>query len=109
MIDALDKLAPENAHYRHNAEGSDDMVPPLPLFGEVDCSLRISRPCWPGRVSRFRFREGSWRWGRGRGYIFVNLGRLRIGVLLLLLSRENETTVIISFDVNFLFVWGLRQ
>ena len=26
MIDALDKLAPENAKYRHNAEGSDDMV-----------------------------------------------------------------------------------
>lgn len=26
MIDALDKLAPEKAHYRHNAEGSDDMV-----------------------------------------------------------------------------------
>jgi len=27
MIDALDKLAPEDADYRHNAEGSDDMVP----------------------------------------------------------------------------------
>jgi thiamine phosphate synthase YjbQ (UPF0047 family) len=27
MIDALDKLAPEKANYRHNAEGSDDMVP----------------------------------------------------------------------------------
>jgi thiamine phosphate synthase YjbQ (UPF0047 family) len=26
MIDALDKLAPEKANYRHNAEGSDDMV-----------------------------------------------------------------------------------
>lgn len=26
MIDALDKLAPENAKYRHNVEGSDDMV-----------------------------------------------------------------------------------
>ena len=26
MIDAFDKLAPENAKYRHNAEGSDDMV-----------------------------------------------------------------------------------
>ena len=26
MIDALDKLAPESAKYRHNAEGSDDMV-----------------------------------------------------------------------------------
>jgi secondary thiamine-phosphate synthase enzyme len=25
MIDALDKLAPEKANYRHNAEGSDDM------------------------------------------------------------------------------------
>ena len=30
MIDALDKLAPEKANYRHNAEGSDDMVPPTP-------------------------------------------------------------------------------
>jgi secondary thiamine-phosphate synthase enzyme len=26
MIDALDKLAPEKAKYRHNAEGPDDMV-----------------------------------------------------------------------------------
>ena len=25
MIDAIDKLAPEKANYRHNAEGSDDM------------------------------------------------------------------------------------
>ena len=31
IIDALDKLAPENAYYRHNSEGSDDMVtPPSP-------------------------------------------------------------------------------
>ena len=28
MIDALDKLAPSHANYRHNAEGSDDMVFP---------------------------------------------------------------------------------
>jgi thiamine phosphate synthase YjbQ (UPF0047 family) len=26
IIDALDKLAPEKAKYRHNAEGSDDMA-----------------------------------------------------------------------------------
>ena len=26
MIDAFDKLAPADADYRHNAEGSDDMV-----------------------------------------------------------------------------------
>jgi thiamine phosphate synthase YjbQ (UPF0047 family) len=26
MIDAFDKLVPEKANYRHNAEGSDDMV-----------------------------------------------------------------------------------
>jgi thiamine phosphate synthase YjbQ (UPF0047 family) len=26
MIDALDKLAPEKANYRHNSEGPDDMV-----------------------------------------------------------------------------------
>jgi hypothetical protein len=31
MIDAFDKLAPADADYRHNAEGSDDMVPtPVP-------------------------------------------------------------------------------
>jgi len=30
MIDALDKLAPTNANYRHNAEGSDDMVVSMP-------------------------------------------------------------------------------
>jgi thiamine phosphate synthase YjbQ (UPF0047 family) len=29
MIDALDKLAPADANYRHNAEGSDDMVRPF--------------------------------------------------------------------------------
>ena len=32
MIDALDKLAPENAKYRHNAEGSDDMVLSFPTL-----------------------------------------------------------------------------
>lgn len=26
LMDALDKLAPENADYRHNEEGRDDMV-----------------------------------------------------------------------------------
>lgn len=33
MIDALDKLAPEKANYRHNAEGSDDMVLPSLVLG----------------------------------------------------------------------------
>ena len=32
MIDAFDKLAPADADYRHNAEGSDDMVHPPPPF-----------------------------------------------------------------------------
>jgi len=45
MIDALDKLAPEQAKYRHNSEGSDDMVPRLPTtkvyLGTDLCSLHI--------------------------------------------------------------------
>jgi len=35
MIDALDKLAPEKAGYRHNAEGSDDMVCAVVLFTQL--------------------------------------------------------------------------
>jgi hypothetical protein len=43
MIDALDKLAPEKAKYRHNAEGSDDMVPQPPIFGLIlACTYQIS-------------------------------------------------------------------
>ena len=47
MIDALDKLAPEKANYRHNAEGSDDMVSPPTyqhLFGVltlVACTYKV--------------------------------------------------------------------
>src|SRR5271170_1356297 len=47
MIDALDKLAPEKANYRHNAEGSDDMVSPPTkqrLFGVLTlaaCTYKV--------------------------------------------------------------------
>jgi hypothetical protein len=63
MIDIVDKLAPENVHYRYNAEGSDDIVFPIPRFpfrGEVaDCCPRISWRCWSSRVSGFQFWGGS--------------------------------------------------
>jgi hypothetical protein len=69
---------------------------PFLSFDEMtDCSPRILKLCWRGRVYRFRFRGGSWRWEHGREYIFVNLGRLLIDVLLLLLSRENNQTATI--------------
>jgi thiamine phosphate synthase YjbQ (UPF0047 family) len=32
MIDAFDKLVPEKGNYRHNSEGSDDMVSPSPFI-----------------------------------------------------------------------------
>jgi len=38
MIDALDKLAPANAQYRHNAEGSDDMVSLSHRLSNAACS-----------------------------------------------------------------------
>jgi len=43
MIDAFDKLAPADADYRHNAEGSDDMVFTafLGLFRSLPCLISI--------------------------------------------------------------------
>jgi hypothetical protein len=90
MIDALDKLAPEDADYRHNAEGSDDMVSHLdPSSPAVRLeallltdSLHISSPSWQGQVYPYPFQAGNWDWELGKEYISVNSGNLLIDVLL---------------------------
>ena len=41
MIDALDKLAPEKANYRHNAEGADDMVRIHAYSVDLACTYKV--------------------------------------------------------------------
>jgi len=52
MIDALDKLAPEDADYRHNAEGSDDMVQQNPSPLVATSLTTYVAGAYQGRIGR---------------------------------------------------------
>jgi len=72
MIDALDKLAPEDADYRHNAEGSDDMVhqTPSPLVNSLTTCIAGA---YQGRVGWDKCVNTHHRWEIGTGNMAGNI------------------------------------